>query len=441
MTRRYLIIGSGAAGLSAAEGIRERDAGGTIALLSEESHPPYSRPGIAYLISRSLPERQLQIRTAAELADLGIERVTARAVAMAPEHHQVIDSAGTTHTYDRLLIATGSRAVPPPFEGGGLDGVLQLDGLDDARAFLRHARRARTAIVVGGGPTAIELIEGLRAHRVRTHYFMRRDRYWSAVLDAAESQLVHDKLAGEGIVLHPHTEIARVLGAGGRVQGIETTAGERIGCDLVCVAIGVVPRTDFVPSLAPRSGGGIPVDEQLSAGGDIFAAGDVARIRDPLSGELTGDVLWSSAVEQGRIAGANMAGATLRYSAGISLNVTRLCGITTTVIGRVGGGDDPDLVSLSRGESRRWHTRPRAWTLVDRDGYDRLRVIAGERRLIGAVVMGDQGLSRALVRAIRRDLDLGPVWEQLLADRDHALPTLIDFVVHAPEVQRASRAA
>ena len=438
---RYLIIGSGAAGLSAAEAVRERDASGEIVILSEEPHAPYSRPGVAYLLARMLPERQLRVRTASELDDLGLTRVTARATELDSNNHEVIDEAGNHHGYDRLLIATGSRAVKPPFDGAALDGVVQVDGLDDARDFMRRARRARNAVVIGGGPTAIELIDGLRAHGVRTHYFMRGDRYWSAVLDADESKMVHGKLTSDGVFIHPHTEVARAVGGGGKVRGVETTAGERIGCDLLAVAVGVVSRTELAPTLrTDEDEGGIPVDAGMCASGDVFAAGDVARIRDPLTGDLTGDVLWSSAIEQGRIAGANMAGASLDYRAAVPLNVTRLSGITTTIIGRVGGVDDPDLVALSRGESRRWRTRPKAWTLVDTRGYERLRVIASERRIIGSVVMGDQGLSRLLVRAIRGELDLAPIWDQLLADRDHALPRLMDVIARAPEVTRASRA-
>lgn len=440
MTRRYVIVGAGAAGLAAAEAIRERDAAGEIVLIGEEPHAPYSRPGLAYLVSRALPVRQLRVRTTTELAELGLTRVTACVTRIDPGRHEVVDSAGAPRGYDRLLIATGSRAIRPPFEGGSLEGVVQLDGLDDAQEFLRRVRRARTAVVVGGGPTALELVDGLRAHGVATHYFLRGDRYWSAVLDADESSIVHDKLARDGVILHRRTEVARAIGSAGRLQGVETTAGERLGCELLCVAIGVASRAELAESLGASADGGIAVDAQMCAIGDVYAAGDVARVRDPATGELTSDVLWSSAVEQGRVAGANMAGARLDHDPGVSLNVTRLCGITTTVVGRVGQADDPDLLTLSRGESRRWRTRPEAWTLIDRSGYDRLRVVAADRRLLGAVVLGDQGVSRLLVRAIRRDLDLGPIWPTLVADRDHALPRLLDFVAHSSEVRRASRA-
>jgi NAD(P)H-nitrite reductase large subunit len=87
-------------------------------------------------------------------------------------------------SYDALLLATGAAAVPLGVPGTDLDGVVMLDSLKDMRHILRVARRAREAVVVGGGITAIEIVEGLRAQRVQVHYLMRGERFWRSVLDA-----------------------------------------------------------------------------------------------------------------------------------------------------------------------------------------------------------------------------------------------------------------
>ncbi len=434
--RRYVIIGSGIAGLSAAEAIRARDEAGEIVMVSDERHRFYSRPGLAYLLNRTLPERQLRVRTAAEIAGLRLDRRLGRAEQVDPSGHRVV-VGGESLSYDRLLIATGARSVPPPWGSAGLDGMIQLDGLDDARALIDRARRGRDAVVVGGGPTAIELVDGLLARGVRTRYFLRGDRYWSSVLDEVESALVRQRLEAAGAVVHTRTEIVRPLISGGRVVGVETSAGDRLPCDLLCVAIGVRPR-DELAGPARQPGGGLRVDPSMCAGGDVYAAGDVARVIDPATGESRGDVLWSVGLEQGRVAGANMAGASLVYERGVPLNVTRLAGLTTTIIGEVGEAEDDDLVALSRGESGRWRRRPKAWVVVDRHGFDRLRLIAADRRLIGAVVMGDQGLSRPIARAVRDRRDLSPVWDALRADPDRAVARLLDFI-DRPEAGSAAR--
>lgn len=434
--RRYVIIGSGIAGLSAAEAIRARDQAGEIVMVSEEPHRFYSRPGLAYLLNRTLPERQLRVRTAAEIAALRIERRLGRAELLDPAAHRVV-VGGEPLSFDRLLVATGARSVAPPWGVAGVDGLFQLDGLADARALIRRARRGRDAVVVGGGPTAIELVDGLLVRGVRTHYFLRGDRYWASVLDEVESELVRQRLEAAGAVVHTRTEVARPLIARGRVVGVETTGGQRLSCDLLCVAIGVRPRDELAGPVR-RPGSGLQVGPSMCAGGDVYAAGDVARVIDPLTGESRGDVLWSVALEQGRVAGANMAGASLLYDRGVPLNVTRLAGLTTTIIGQVGEADDDDLVALSRGESGRWRRRPKAWVVVDRHGFDRLRLIAADRRLIGAVVMGDQGLSRPIAGAVRDQLDLSPVWDALRADPDRAVARLLDFI-DRPEAGIAAR--
>ena len=95
-----------------------------------------------------------------------------------------------------------------------LDGIVKLDDLADARAILKLARRNRTAVVVGGGITALEIAEGLLARGVQTHYFLRGERYWSNVLDASEAQIVEQRLEEHGLILHRHTEVSEILSRG-----------------------------------------------------------------------------------------------------------------------------------------------------------------------------------------------------------------------------------
>ncbi len=97
---------------------------------------------------------------------------------------------GKKLTYDRLLIATGARAVRMDVPGANLEGVVVLDNLDDARRIIKSARRTRSAVVIGGGITALEIVEGLVSRGVKTHYFLRGERYWSNVLDETESGIV-----------------------------------------------------------------------------------------------------------------------------------------------------------------------------------------------------------------------------------------------------------
>jgi len=415
MAQRYLITGTGAAGIAAAETIRQQDPGGEILLVGEESHGYYSRPGLAYYLTGELPERQLFPFTERDFDRLRLRRLHARVVALQPQAHEVTLEDGRRLPYDRLLLATGSLAARPPLPGIDLDGVVKLDDLDDARRLLKHCRRGRTAVVVGGGITALEIVEGLRARNVRTHYFLRGDRYWSNVLDETESRIVEDRLQAEGIQIHYHTELAEIVGKRGRVSGVLTKDGRRMDCTLVAIAIGVRPRIELAEGAGLATERGIQVNEYLQTSApDIFAAGDVAQVFDPLSGKSVLDTLWGVAVTQGRIAGQNMARQATLYHKPVPFNVTRLAGLTTTIIGTVGRGGDKDLLGIARGDSETWRQLPD--TLVAQDAFDvnRLRVLVGEGSLVGAIVMGEQTLSLPLYHLVARQADIAPIRDLLL---------------------------
>lgn len=428
MTRRYVVVGSGIAGLSACEAIRARDPSASITLAGEEPHPFYSRPGLAYLLTGSVPEKRLYVRTPAEVAALGIDRIHARASSLDPAEHRLSLQDGRTIGYDRLLLATGAVSIPPEFEGGELDGVMRLDGLDQARAMMARARRRGSAVVVGGGSTALEIVEGLHAQGMHVHYFLRGDRYWSKVLDPVESAIVEERLEQEGVRIHRRTEVARAVGENGRLVAVDTVDGERIACEILAVAVGIRPRMELAQAAGIQTDRGISVTPLLETSApDVFAAGDVAQVMDPTTGRAELDALWNSALRMGGAAGANMAGAAAPYQRHVPMNVTRVAGLVTTVIGAVGGGKDPDLKTMTRGQSESWTARGPSATVQERHGTDRVRVLLGERTVQGAIVMGSQVLSHPLARLVADRVDVSSLRAACIADPATALHRLLDF--------------
>ena len=408
MARRHLLIGGGPGAIAAAEAIRSADAGAEIVLVSVDPHGYYSRPGLAYYLAKEIPEKALRPFSAKEFTSLGFTSLTDRAVGIDPAGHTVTLQDGGELAYDRLLIATGSTAVPARVAGTELDGVLKLDDLDDARDIIRRSATAKNAVVVGGGITALEIAEGLMARGVRAHYFMRKGRYWSNVLSEYESRLVEKVLGAHGVQIHHFTELARILGRDGRVVGVETGDGTQIPCDLVAVAVGVRPDIALAKAAGLDCGRGVLVDEYLrSSDADIFAAGDIAEVRDARTDRRTLEVLWSSAVAKGRLAGLNMcAEPMLAYDTGTPLNVTRLAGFEVTIVGTVGGGRDSDLEGLSRGDSETWAELGEA-VVVESHGRDtHIRLALGERTIAGAVVIGGQEISLPLHEIIGARADV-----------------------------------
>jgi NADPH-dependent 2,4-dienoyl-CoA reductase/sulfur reductase-like enzyme len=235
-------------------------------------------------------------------------------------------------------------------------------------------------------------------------------------------------LRHHGVVIHPNTQVRQAIGRGGTVTGVETESGETIPCQVLAVAIGVRPCVDLARQAGLKVERGIAVNVYLQTSRpDVFAAGDVAQICDPAGGAAPMDVLWSTALRQGRIAGANMAGAGIAYAQGIAFNVTQLAGLQVTIIGAIGRGKGEDLISIGRGDSEAWRLLLRACVVADLDDVNRVRLVIGERQIVGALVMGDQTWSRPLQRLIVARADITPIRSAMLGDPATALMHLAQF--------------
>jgi NAD(P)H-nitrite reductase large subunit len=417
---RYVIVGSGVAGIGAIDGIRSMDEHGEIVLICEEKEGYYSRPGLAYYLTGELPESQLFPHKHRNYKQEKIDRVHARAIRLSFAERLVELSNGQRIPYESLLIATGSRASRIKIPGISGDGVLKLDNIEDARRITRCAREIHRAAVVGGGITALEIVEGLLSRKVKVDYILRGERYWSNVLDEPESRRIEHRLREEGVQIYFNTEVAEVLEKKGRMVGLRTKEGLQIPGEALFAAVGVQPRKELAESSGLKMDRGILVNENLQTSQpDVFAAGDVAQVFDPLTGGYVLDTLWGPAREQGIIAGKNMAAGLVdkpftTYAKPVPFNVTRLAGLTTTIIGLVGSGEDHDLVGIARGDSEVWRRLPDA--IACQAGFDvnRIRLLLGEKTILGAVVMGDQTLSRPIQQLVSTQVDISSICADLL---------------------------
>jgi len=433
----YVIIGMGAAGLAAALTIRQCESKASITLITDDSHGYYSRPGLAYLLAGEIPDKQLFPFSDKLFRDQQFHIIKAVVESIDVKNKQVVLQDKRRLSYYRLLIATGASAVIPHVPGIDAEGVVKLDNLYDAHHILKQTRKAKRAVVIGGGITALELVEGLLAQGIETHYFLRGDRYWSSVLDEVESRIVEGRLRMEGVKIHYFTELQEVRERKGKVIGV--TAQQKnlpisIDCQLVAVAIGIKPRMHLAEAAAIATKRGILVDTMLQTSiPEIYAAGDVAQVFDRLRGDYYLDSLWHPAIQMGRVAGANMAGGNLNYMKKYPLNVTRLAGLVTTIIGRVGkeGTDsstrparDADTVGIMRGDSEVWRLQPDAELVQTYQGDNRLRLYLNQNKVVGAVLMGDQALSHAIQGLIQEEIDIQPIRDALMASNAD-LPSIL----------------
>ncbi|HQU38016.1 MAG TPA: FAD-dependent oxidoreductase, partial [Anaerolineales bacterium] len=247
-------------------------------------------------------------------------------------------------------------------------------------------------------------------------------------LDERESKIVEARLQVEGVTLHHHAELTEVIGRKNRVGGARLLDGKIIKCDMLAYAIGIRPRLELARQAGLEVERGILVDECMRTNDPhIFAAGDVAQVYDPSSGRSVLDSLWGPARQQGYAAGLNMAGRITAYVKAPPFNVTRLAGLTTTIIGAVGSGHDEDVIGIARGDSETWRSLPEA--MVAQSGFDvnHVRLLVGEKRVFGAVVMGDQTLSYPLQKIVSEGIDISSIREKLLAPDARIGDVVVEF--------------
>jgi NAD(P)H-nitrite reductase large subunit len=410
-----MIIGAGVAGLAAAEAIRTRDEKGEIYMVSNDPYGFYSRPGLAYYLSDEINDKGIFPAHQRDWLNKNVQYIKGDVARILPLEHEIEIAAKGKLTYDRLLLASGSVAAPMKIPGSDLESVVKLDDFTDARRIRELSRKAKSAVVIGGGITALELVEGLTAQRVNVHYFLRGDHYWSNVLDEDESRIIEKKLHEDGVQIHYQTETKEILEKRGRVIGVVTNNQETIKCQMVAYAVGIKPRLTLAQGAGLAIERGVLVDEFLQTNQpDVFAAGDVAQVYDPLSGRSILDSLWNPARNQGYTAGLNMAGDKKEYIKEIAFNVTRLAGITTTIIGMVGTSNsaDDDMVDIARGDSETFRQLPNGIAMRSGSDVNHVRLLVGDKTLVGALIMGDQTLSRPIKELILGQVDICKVHDK-----------------------------
>jgi nitrite reductase (NADH) large subunit len=375
----YVIIGDGAAGTTTAQYIRRRDPDGRITIIADDPNAAYYRAALTNYLIGELREDQLFAVPPDFYARNSIGRLLAQVAAIDTTNRRVVlASGGVPVSYDRLCIASGSAPNPPPFPGAELKGVMTMRTMQDACTFMEDLRsgRVKRAVVVGGGPLALEWAQALRARGADLTYVLRGREFMTGVLDKTGSDLVASRLRAFGCDLRMDEEIAEVIGdRHGHVHEVKLkNSGQRVRAQLVCAAIGIRTNTRFLQDSGVAVNRGIPVDDRMRTNlPDVYAAGDVAEVYDPQVGDKRGLGLWEPARLQGRVAGTNMAGGNVSYDVGVMYNATRLYDLDFAGLGRtIEREGDRVIADLPRGKGTIAYRK-----LVLNDGH-----------LVGAILLG-----------------------------------------------------
>lgn len=331
---RYVIIGNSAAGRSAARAIAFLDPQGDIAVLSEEQVPIYARPLLPDFIAGYDREDFLSSGQAYESDRVRVllgERVTA----VDPQARLVTCDSGLRLPYDALLLATGSSPVQVPWPGSEAEGIAYFRSFADAERIAALVRAADRAVVVGGGLLGLEFVRAFTTAGLQVTQLVRERYVGFPALDEAGGRVLGRALANLDVEVITGDEVEHFAADGdGRVAAVHTKGGRVLETTLVGVAVGVRPRLELAECLDLARDRGILVDEHFATSvPGIYAAGDVAQVKDYLTEERRVITSWRNSDEQGEHAGIAMAGGVRPYPGGVPANYQLAAGLPLCSLG------------------------------------------------------------------------------------------------------------
>jgi 3-phenylpropionate/trans-cinnamate dioxygenase ferredoxin reductase component len=311
----YVIVGAGLAGAFAVEGIRERDGQGTILLIGAEAQRPYNRPPL----SKQLWTGRETLDTIfahdpgfygqhhVELA-LSTEIVTLDAAAKT-----VVARDGRRYQYGKLLLATGGKPRTLPIPGGDLDGIFYFRTYQDYVRLRGAADKAKSAVVIGGGFIGSEIAAALKMIGREVSMILPEPYLVSRVFPEPLGRAIQKNYLDRGVRILDGDRPVAIARSGERFT-VRSQNGVQIDADVVVVGIGIAPELKLAAQAGLQTGNGIVVNERLQTSDpNIYAAGDNAFFPYRALGKSMRVEHWDNAINQGKWAGRNMAGAVVPY--------------------------------------------------------------------------------------------------------------------------------
>jgi nitrite reductase (NADH) large subunit len=382
--KRYLIVGNGAAGNAAAETIRRIDPEGRITLFSKEKHDFYYVPALPDYLAGEKQIRDFTIHNRAwyEKNRIELKRET-EITGVDAVDKKLLSGGGESFPYDELLLACGGYSFIPPIPGAQLPGVFALRTVGDADRIKDRARRSKKAVVIGGGLLGLEAGNGLRKMGLSVSIVEFFPRLLPRQMDVPGAVLLRRQMEGMGFRFFLGAKTQKIVPEG---EGLAVLleGGEILPADLVLISAGVRPEISLGKFLNLPIDKAVKVDDAMRTGPEgIYAAGDLVEHRGRYYG------IWPAAMEQGRIAGANMAGTDTVYKGTVPANTLKVVGIDLVAAGEIDG-----------------EGKMEALTLKDEAGKKYRKLVIQGNVLVGAILLGDTRGSEEIQRAIKEKRDI-----------------------------------
>lgn len=388
---KIVIIGAGPAGVTVAETLRQHDDQSEIVMLSAEPHPPYSPPAMVEYFQTG---REVHLWKGRDFPErLGLDyRPGAEVVAVQPEDKVVRPADGDTLSYDRLVIATGSRLYAP-LEGADKAGIYNFKSLSAAEELVGQVRegRADSVLIVGAGFIGVEIALLLRDLGLAVTQVEMTDRVMPRMLDRETAEIALMAMQERGIDVRLNSRATAFLGDP-QAEAVRLESGETLAADLLVAATGVRPNIEFLAGSGIETKWGVLVDDHLRTNlPDVYAAGDVAETFDRFTGQRYVHAIFPNAVTQAQIVAYNLLGWDMAYEGSDSMNSLKHLGLPIMAVGRMEGE-----------ELRR-----------RRNGVLR-KIYLQDDRIVGFRLTGDVSAAGIYRSLMNKRVDVGPYKHRLL---------------------------
>ncbi len=328
--KRYVIIGNGVAGATAAEKIRANDAEGAITILSQEANSFYYRVRLPDVVAGEVDISRITLRTAEWYEKNRMKLcLNESAVRIDPAGGKVFSDRGNEYGYDELLLAVGARSFMPPVPGSDKKGVFALRDWRDATSIAERAGKTDSAVLIGGGLLGLETGYGLirRGLKVRVVEFF--DRLLPRQMDPQGAAKLQRRLEDIGFSFYLGAKSREIVGRD-EAEGLLLEDDRLVSGGLILFSAGVRPNLDLARDSGLEVDKGVKVDDSLRSSSEhIWAAGDLIEHRGRVYG------IWPAAKAQGEAAGINMAGGKALYEGTVMSNSLKVVGVDLTAAGNI----------------------------------------------------------------------------------------------------------
>ena len=346
--RRYVIIGNGIAGTTAADTLRKNDPNCDIHLLTNEPYPLYNRVSLPRFLQGVIVEQRVMIRDFAWHEQRNITLVIETMVTQVnTEERVVVTDNGQKFPYDALLVATGGWANPLRVTGAeGTRHIYNFVTLDDTKSIVARMLESRTALAYGGSFISYELCDGFAVRKLDTTWLMRGPYWLRSALDPDGGEVVDNIAKKFGVNVIHGDEIESVIPQNGVPGYVRTKKGREIQADVIGVGLGIMLNTKFLTNTPVELRSGIVVNEYMETNvPGVYSAGDVAEFYDPTIEQHHTMGTWDNAMAHGRIVGVNMAGGHEAYI-DVPTYTSPLFDVNIAVVGTA-ETNNPELQSIA----------------------------------------------------------------------------------------------